>query len=431
MPFVFSVVNTIASMTRPRLYFDNAATSFPMPPEVAQAMLRYTNEIGASPGRGSYREAIEAARILTRCRELINRLINGELPRRGVPQIVFTLNASDALNLAIKGFVRHHHRAHPGRPLHIITTAVDHNSVLRPLREVEGDGVTVTRVEVDPAIGRVDPERIRTAIRSETKLLAITHASNVTGVIQPIVEIGAITREREVTFLVDAAQTLGHVPIDVQISNVDLLAFPGHKGLLGPLGTGGLYLRPGMEHLIDTVREGGTGSVSERDVQPQNLPDKYEPGSHNGPGIAGLAASVQWILDRGVDSLREHEQTLTRIVLDELRDAPGIRILGPSHAEVRTGVISFTIDGIEPADAVAILEGHFGVLARSGLHCAPLAHAAYGTAAHGGAIRVSVGPFLTEDDARYAANAVKEVAREAGARPDLERSAQHSSAATS
>lgn len=393
-------------MTRPRLYFDNAATSHPKPPEVAQAMLRYMNEVGASPGRGTYAEALEAGRIVTRCRELINRLINGESPQH----VVFALNASDALNIAIKGVVRHHVRRQES--VHAITTAMDHNSVLRPLREVEGDGVNVTRVVVNAATGRVDPEDIRRSIGASTRLVAITHASNVTGVIQPITAIGAICRERNVRFLVDAAQTIGHLPLDVRAANIDLLAFPGHKGLLGPLGTGVLYLRPGIEREVDTLREGGTGSASERDVQPTQMPDRYEPGSGNGPGIAGLAAGVQWILDRGVESLRNHERRLTAILLDGLTRLTGVAVLGPHSADDRCGVVSLTMACSEPTDLAAILEEHYGILARAGLHCAPLAHATYDTSRLGGALRLSVGPFLGEEDVRYAVTAITEIARE-------------------
>lgn len=389
-----------------RLYFDNAATSFPKPTEVAPAVLRYINEVGASPGRGSYREAVESGRIVNRCRELINRLIHGDDPSH----IIFTLNCSDALNLAIKGLVKHHTRA--GESTHVITTAMDHNSILRPLREVERDGVQVTRVAVDGERGRVNPADIAAAIRPDTRLVAITHASNVTGILQPIAKVGAICRSRHIPFLVDAAQTMGHVPIDVHAMSIDLLAFPGHKGLLGPLGTGGLYLRPGMELIIDTLREGGTGSASESDMQPLRLPDKYEPGSGNGPGIAGLAAGVQWILDRGAENLHAQEQNLVRILLDGLTNINGVRVLGAADASQRCGVISLTIAGTEPADIAAILEEHFGILARAGLHCAPLAHATYDTAACGGALRLSVGPFLSEDDVRYAVASIAEIVRE-------------------
>lgn len=401
-----------------RLYFDNAATSFPKPPEVMEAVRRYMTEIGASPGRGAYAEAIEAGRILNRCRLLINRLIHGQSPEH----VVFTLNATDALNLAIKGIVNHHRRH--GKACHIVTTRMDHNSVLRPFTALERSGVSVTRVAVDPQTGLVDPNDLRKAIGSQTKLVALIHGSNVTDTLQPVEAIGTICRELEVPLLVDAAQTIGHVPIDVQAMNIDLLAFPGHKGLLGPLGTGGLYIRPGLEALIDPLREGGTGSQSERDIQPDTLPDKYEPGSHNAPGIAGLAAGVQWILDRGVDALWSHEQTLIRIMLDELLPlrSLGVRVLGPQTPAHRVGVFSLTVEGLEPSDFAAALEEHYGILARPGLHCAPLAHETLGTSAQApssnnqespsGATRLSLGPFLTEDDVRYAAHSIAELCRE-------------------
>jgi cysteine desulfurase family protein len=394
-------------MPERRLYFDNAATSFPKPAEVAQSMLRYMNDVGASPGRGGYAEAVGAGRIVTRCRELINRLINGESPSH----VIFTLNASDAINLALKGIARHHQRR--GEGVHIVTTHMDHNATLRPLRELERDGVRVTRVEVDPDTGRAEPGDVFGAIQAETRLVAITHASNVTGMIQPVAEMAAECRNRRIPFLLDAAQTLGHMPIDVRAMGIDLLAFPGHKGLLGPLGTGGLYIRPGLEKTIDTLREGGTGSASESDQQPQHMPDKYEPGSPNAPGIAGLVAAVQWILDRGVADLWAHERRLVTALLKGLLAIPSVRVLGPPNTEHRTGVVSFTIDALEPNDIAAILEEHYGILARAGLQCAPLAHQAMGTTEGGGTVRLSVGPFLTEDDVRYVVASVTEIARDA------------------
>lgn len=389
-----------------RLYFDNAATSFPKPPEVAAAVSRFLTEIGASPGRGSYAEAIEAGRLLARCRERLNRLIGGESP----DHIVFTLHTTDALNLAIKGIVSHHRRL--DEPAHIVTTWMDHNSILRPLNQLIPQGVDVTRVKVDPHTGVVDPDDIHRAIRKDTRLVATIHGSNVTGALQPVADIGTICRGHNVPFLVDAAQTVGHLPIDVKAMRIDLLAFPGHKGLLGPLGTGGLYIRPGLEKSIDTLREGGTGSLSERDIQPTTMPDKYEPGSHNAPGIIGLSEGVQWILDQGVENLWRHERRLIEIMLDGLRGQPGLRLLGPATPDDRCGVFSITIDGLEPSELAGILEEHYGILCRAGVHCAPLAHETMGTRSSGGATRLSLGPFLTEDDVRYAAGAIAEICRE-------------------
>ena len=290
-----------------RLYMDNAATSFPKPKGVIEAMVRYATELGASAGRGAYREAVETANILGECRRRLNQLFHGEKAEH----FVFTLNCSDALNLAIKGLVD------PKKKNHGICTHIDHNSILRPMNAMEDQGwLAQTRVKVDPISGLVDPEDIRKAIRPETRFIAITHASNVTGTIQPIREIGRIARECAVPFIVDAAQSAGHIPIDVREDCVDLLAAPGHKALLGPLGTGFLYIRPGLEKILRTLREGGTGSVSELDRQPEFLPDKYEPGSHNAIGIAGLNEGVKWILDQTVEKLAAHDLDLVRTMLE-------------------------------------------------------------------------------------------------------------------
>ncbi len=401
-----------------RRYFDNAATSFPKPPAVIEAMRSYALRLGASPGRGAYREARESAELMWRCRERIARLINAETPKR----IVFTLNTSDALNLAIRGILAEH----PSRGGHCVTTWMDHNSVLRPLNAiVDRHAAEQTRVRVDPRTGLVDPDDLRRAIRPDTRLVATLHASNVTGTLQPMAEIGRVCRDAGVPLLVDAAQTLGHIPVDVRALGIDLLAFPGHKGLLGPLGTGGLYLRPGMERLVRTIREGGTGSVSERDVQPEALPDKYEAGSHNAIGIIGLSEGVAWILDRTVEALGAHEQALIARFLERIRAdtetgwLPGLRLLGPPTAEHRVGVFSVVVEGLAPGRLADLLEDRYGILTRAGLHCAPLAHrtfatdpAAAGDADLAGATRFSLGPFLGEEDVDAATDALAEVCRE-------------------
>jgi cysteine desulfurase / selenocysteine lyase len=380
-----------------RLYLDNAATSRPKPAAVQEAMIRYAAELGASAGRGAYREAIETGELIHDCREQIRRLINGTRPE----QVIFTLNCSDALNLAIKGLVD------PGKPAHAICTHIDHNSILRPLREMEDRGwIRQTRVEVDPNSGLVDPAGIRRAIRPDTKLIAITHASNVTGSVQPIRQIGQIAREAEIPFIVDSAQSVGHVPIDVEVDHIDLLAAPGHKALLGPLGTGFLYIRPGMEKMLRTIREGGTGSVSELDRQPEFLPDKYEPGSHNAIGIIGLGAAVRWVTGQTVEKLAAHDRDLIGTFLDGIADVEQIRYFGPRGVRNRVGVFSVVVAGFTPAQLAAELETQFGILTRPGLHCAPLAHRAIGTAETGGTTRFSFGPFLTPQDVQYAADAL-------------------------
>ena len=400
-----------------RLYFDNAATSFPKPARVLTAMQEYASSLGASPGRGAYREAREAGERLHTCRVRLATLLNAPSPYH----IIFTLNTTDALNLAIHGLFR------PNQPNHAITTRMDHNSVLRPLNRLRSEALLEqTRVPVDPDTGIVDPEDIRRAIRPDTRFVAVVHASNVSGSIQPIAEIGAICREMAVPLIVDAAQSVGHIPVDVQAMNIDLLAIPGHKGLLGPLGTGALVIRPGLERSLRTLREGGTGSLSEHDIQPDTLPDKYEPGSHNAIGIIGLSAGVAWLLERSIEAIAAHEQELIEQFLrgihsnSALNDPeallPGLRLLGPRSIAQRTGVFSVTVDGLPPARLAQLLEDRYAILTRAGLHCAPLAHETFrtspehtGSAETAGATRFSLGPFLTPQDVRYATDALAEI----------------------
>ncbi|MFG0259762.1 MAG: aminotransferase class V-fold PLP-dependent enzyme [Phycisphaerales bacterium JB041] len=394
-----------------RVYLDNAATSFPKPEAVLRAMVRYATELGASPGRGSYAESQESAALLWRCRERLCALFGAASPRH----VVFTLNCTDALNLAIHGSVAWWLRNRPGEPVHVVTTAMDHNSVLRPCSDLLGRGVAVTRVGAD-ADGVVDANEVVAALRTETRLVAMVHASNVTGSVQDIGTVGRACRERGVPFLVDAAQSLGHVPVDVESMGIDLLAFPGHKGLMGPLGTGALYIRPGLEDRIEPVRQGGTGSRSERDTQPADLPDRYESGSHNTLGIAGLLAGVEWLLDRSVEAVRAHEAGLIRTFLEHFPgETSGYRLHGPADPARRVGVFAVTHETVRPEELAQRLEARAGVLCRAGLHCAPGAHEAIGTAAGGGACRLSVGPLTSAEDVRAACASLAAIASEAGA----------------
>lgn len=395
---------------QPRIYLDNAATSFPKPDAVTKAMVEYATTIGASPGRGTYAESLAGSDILRRARRSICRLIGGTSPAH----LIFTLNCSDALNLAIHGTCAWWRQHKPGEPVHIVTTEMDHNSVLRPLNELSRHGdVQVTRVGAD-AEGTVDPRDVVAAIRPETRLVAMVHASNVTGTLQDITPVGVACRERGVPFLVDAAQSLGHVPVDVDAMGIDLLAFPGHKGLLGPLGTGGLYIRPGAEHRLNPIRQGGTGSRSESDVQPVELPDRFEPGSHNTIGIAGLLAGVEWVLERTVEAVREHEAAC---VEEFLRLFPGgragFRLHGPAETSRRLGVFAITHERLSPVFLAEALEERAGVLSRAGIHCAPGAHVSLGTIASGGACRLSVGPFTTIHDIRRVCACLNEIGSEA------------------
>jgi len=385
---------------------DNAATSFPKPPAVLEAMVRYATELGASAGRGAYAEAIETGRLITECRERLSKLFNGEDPNH----FIFTLNCSDALNLAIKGLLLSPRSSASVTP-HAICTHIDHNSILRPFNALaDGKAIKQTRVRVSSSTGLIDPDDVRHAIRPDTKLIALTHASNVTGTLQPLREIGKIAREHGVLLVVDAAQSAGHAPIDIENDCIDFLAAPGHKGLLGPLGTGFLYIRPGLEKQMTTIREGGTGSVSESDRQPEVMPDRFEPGSHNAIGIAGLSAGAQWVLDRGVENLRNHELDLIRTFIDGAGDIPGLKYFGPQGVRDRVGVFSVVIDGLSPMDLAGALEKEFGILTRPGLHCAPLIHEAIGTASTGGTTRLSFGPFLSKQDVKFATDALAQIA---------------------
>jgi cysteine desulfurase/selenocysteine lyase len=376
-----------------QLYFDNAATSYPKPDSVVAAMASYQTECGASPGRGAYNSAKHATSILDSCRQLLCDLVCAP----SVDHCILTLNCTDALNLAIVGVAKHF--VSKGEDVHIVTTAMDHNSVLRPLHELESMGVRHTIVPADPKTGIVSPAAIQQAITDTTRLVVVAHGSNVTGTIQDIETIGAVCGD--IPFLVDAAQTMGHYPIHVERMNIAMLAFPGHKGLLGPLGTGGLILRPGIEHIVSPLRTGGTGSMSEYPVQPSTMPDKYEPGSHNMPGIAGLVASLEWITEEGIQNLHAREQALCSAFID-LVDTEHATIAGPKK-EHRCGVFSLRFEN-DPLEVAEQLAEEFGIQARAGLHCAPFAHDTINTSQFGGTVRVSFGPFHKIEDITYLAN---------------------------
>lgn len=380
---------------------DNAATSFPKPPGVLRAMADYATNLGASAGRGAYSEAVETARLIGQCRQRLCELFNGERPEH----FVFTLNCSEGLNQAIKGLVD------PALRGHAICTAIDHNSVLRPINALQEYGwIEHTCVPVDPRTGLVDPEDIRRAIRPDTRMIAVTHASNVTGTVQPIRPIGQIAREHEIPFIVDAAQSAGHLKIDVQTDLIDLLAAPGHKGLLGPLGTGLLYIRPGLEKHLRPLKEGGTGSISEQARQPEFMPDRFEAGSHNAIGLIGLSEGVKWILDRGIEKIERHQMDLVCTFLEGMEMIPNLTYYGPQGVKHRADVFSVRIEGLEPYELAGILESNYGILTRPGLHCAPKIHETIGTMAFGGTTRFSFGPFLSVQDVNYVTDALAEIA---------------------
>lgn len=385
-------------MNKPtRIYLDNAATSWPKPEAIYEASDHYQREVGAPNGRSGYREALESNRLIERARRAVAQLIGTD----HTDQVIFTASGTDSLNMAIRGIVR------PGD--HVVTTVCEHNSVLRPLRALhETAGVRVSYVPCN-AEGIVSVEDLQRVLRPETRLVAVVHGSNVTGALQPVGQIGQLLSGHDAFFLVDAAQTLGHEPIDVAGMGIDLLAAPGHKGLLGPLGTGVLFIRPGVEQQLQPLRFGGTGTQSEEDRQPDQLPDKYEPGNHNLPGLAGLAAGVEFLLQRTVAEVRSHHERLTTRLLDGLRDLEGVAIHGPQSAACRTSVVSITLDGYEPQELAAVLEASHVVQCRAGLHCAPKMHEALKTMVGGGTVRFSPGWSTSLDEIDRVIQAISEL----------------------
>jgi cysteine desulfurase / selenocysteine lyase len=384
---------------RRRIYLDNAATTWPKPEAVYEAVDHYQREIGAPNGRGAYREAQESNRIVERARQGVADLIGVREPSH----IILGLNCSDMLNMAIRGVVR------PGD--HVVTTVTDHNSVLRPLRAMREEmNVTVTYVPCDGQ-GYVSPDDVRAAIKPNTRLVAVNHASNVTGVIQPVAEIGRIVQPTDALYLVDAAQSLGHVPLDANAVFADLLAAPGHKGLLGPLGTGVLYIRPGVEREVQPLRRGGTGSQSDEDSQPDVLPQKYEPGNHNLVGLAGLGPATKFLLNETIEVIELHHAEVGRRLIEGLKEIDGVKLYGPqSMSANRTSVVSITVDGYDPQELAAILEQTHNLQCRAGFQCAPRMHEALGTGPLGGTLRFSPGHTTTLEEIEIAIAAVQEVA---------------------
>jgi cysteine desulfurase / selenocysteine lyase len=380
-----------------RVYLDNAATSWPKPESVYRAIDDYQRRLGAPAGRGAYSEAAQTERMVGSCRKKVAQLIGASDPSR----IIFTQNGSDSLNLALHGLLRPRD--------HVVTTVCEHNSVLRPLRFLaQHRDVTTTYVGCDGQ-GYVDPEEIRKAITPGTRLIVLIHVSNVTGAIQPVEAVGRIAAEHDIAFLVDAAQSLGHVPIDVRQIGCQLLAAPGHKGLMGPLGTGILYVAEGVEGRLLPQRQGGTGTRSDEEVQPDSLPDKYESGNLNVPGIVGLEAGVSHVLETGIDRTQEAAHALTERLLGGLRELKAVQLYGPPASDRRAGVVSLNVEGFDPQELAALLDAQWSIQSRAGIHCAPRMHAALGTLPRG-TLRLSVGHFTTTDEIDAAIAAIAELA---------------------
>lgn len=375
------------------IYLDNAATTFPKPKAVYKNVMEAMTKYGANPGRGSHAMAIEGARIIYETRELLAQLFNLDDPMR----VILTFNATDGLNMAIKGILKSGD--------HVVTTAMEHNSVLRPIKELESIGVQNTIVSCAQD-GCIKVEDIENAIKSNTKLVVTTHVSNLTGTIFPIEKIGEMCKRKKVLYMVDGSQSAGVLEIDMAEHHIDLLAVPGHKGLLGPQGTGALLINCDAD--IKQIKDGGTGSESSSLHQPNFYPDKLEAGTHNLPGIAGLNAGLKYILKRGTKSILSHEKSILELFIKEMRKNPKIKIYGPESIDLRSGVVPINIEGKDSSEVAYILDTEYNIAVRPGLHCAPLAHKTIGTDKLG-AVRFGVGPFTKKTEILTAVKALNEI----------------------
>ncbi|RLC78387.1 MAG: cysteine desulfurase, partial [Chloroflexi bacterium] len=355
---------------------------------------------GANPGRAAHRRAVEAGRIVYDAREAVAELFNAPDPLR----VAFGSNVTESLNLALRGYLR------PGD--HVITSSMEHNSVMRPLRALEREGVELTVVQCSPE-GSLDPADVGASVRPNTAMIILNHGSNVVGTLLPVAEVGRICRQRDLLLLVDAAQTGGAYPVDVQADLIDLLAFTGHKSLYGPMGTGGLIVGERVDVArLEPLKRGGTGSRSEHEQQPDFMPDMYESGTPNAVGLAGLAAGVRWVLERGVEEIRAHEVEIAQRLIGELQNIPGVTVYGSHAGEMQTATVSFNVAGISPSEIGLRLDEEYDIMCRVGLHCAPAAHKTLGTYP-AGAVRFGLGAFSTAEDVDEAVSVVAELAREA------------------
>ncbi len=381
------------------IYLDNAATSFPKPECVYSAVDTYMRQMGVAFGRGSHTGTSDAARLVAQCRQRLARILDAESGDR----VAFTFNCTDGLNLLLRGVLRTGDR--------VVTTTLEHNSVLRPLQQLKSElQLDVVHVDFDADSGLVNAEVFARELRSQhTRLALLNHASNVTGVVQPVRVISAAAHETGTLLMLDTAQTVGHIPFSVRDLNIDLLASAGHKGLLGPLGTGIVYIRNGLEDELLPARCGGTGTDSESLVQPAVMPTRFESGNLNMPGLAGLNAAAEWILQQSVDGLHSRISQLSTRLSDSLRGIPGVTVFGGADVQ-NVGIVSFTLDGMDSQDVAAVLDQSFQIRCRAGLHCAPLVHRRLGTISAGGTVRLSPGPLTNQADVDTAAEAVTQLA---------------------
>ena len=377
------------------IYLDNGATSYPKAPGVGEAMLDYVNNVGANVNRSTYATASTAAMILLDTREQLCRLFNFDDPTH----VIFTPGMTAGLNMLLKGYLK--------AGDHVIVSSMEHNAMMRPLVQLEREGVEFSRIPADRD-GIARAEDIIPLIRPNTKLVAVMHASNVCGSLLPVKEIGAICRERNIPFILDAAQTAGHYPIDFKELGLSALCAPGHKGLLGPQGIGVMLIDHEFAKSVEPLIAGGTGSASDSEELPPYMPDRFESGTMNIPGVYGLNAALAYILEKGVDCFRAHEEKLTQRFLDGLKDIP-VRLAGTWDMDKRVGVIAVDFTGHDNAEAAFALE-QAGILTRCGLHCAPSAHKTLGTFPQG-VVRFSLGYASTEADVDGALEAIRTIAK--------------------
>lgn len=365
------------------IYLDNAATSFPKPKEVATAVYDFMVNNGTSSGRGSYKKAMQSDYIVYECRKLIGKLFNFDNPKK----VVFTSNVTDSLNIAMRGILKEND--------HVITSGLEHNAVWRCLKTLERDiNIKIDTVECSKD-GITNPQDIKKYIKKDTALIVFTQASNVLGTIQPIREIGAIAREHNIPFLVDSAQSAGAMKIDVKEDNIDILAFTGHKSLLGPMGTGGLIINTDID--IKPLKAGGTGGDSAYKYQPDYYPNHLETGTSNVSGIAGLREAIKFLNKEGIENIHNKEKELTKYALEKLETVKDIEIYGPRDCEKMLSVISFNIKDKRPEDVGSILDQKYDIMLRAGLHCAPTAHSVIGTKERG-TLRIGLGYFNEKED---------------------------------
>lgn len=379
-----------------KVYLDNAATSYPKPERVTYAVMNYMMNIGSNPGRGGYSLALEGDRIVYRCREALMNLFNFDK----VENIIFTPNITTSLNLLIKSTIKD--------GWHVITSSMDHNSVLRPLSALAKRGKIELDIINSSKEGIISIDELKKHIKCNTKMIVLSHASNVVGTIQPLEQIGAICRQNNIYFIIDSAQTAGSIKVDFKKLNCNALAFTGHKSLLGPQGTGGFLIDDALNNEAVSFYEGGTGSLSNSIEQPDFLPDKFESGTLNAPGIAGLLEGIHFIEETGISSINEQEEYLTQKFIDGLMNIDSIYVYGFHDSSLRTSVISINSSKISNSELGFLLDTEFGIMARTGLHCAPLAHTSLGTFSNG-TIRFGIGPFNNITDINYTLRSINSI----------------------